>query len=77
MGGSTTGIAFYNAGSERRMYAFCEDYTSGRMLLRYHLGNNDTWGAAPSATFATVTNNLGHNNVEMVTCEKGVWIFIF
>ena len=74
VGGSTTGIAFYNAGSERRMYAFCEDYTSGRMLLRYHLGNNDTWGAAPSATFATVTNNLGHNNVEMVTCEKGVWI---
>lgn len=74
VGGSTTGIAFYNAGNERRMYAFCEDYTSGRMLLRYHLGNNDTWGAAPSATFATVTNNLGHNNVEMVTCEKGVWI---
>lgn len=74
VGGSTTGIAFYNVGSERRMYAFCEDYTSGKMLVRYHLGNNDTWSAAPSATFATVTNKLGHNNVEMVTCEKGVWI---
>ena len=74
VGGSTTGIAFYNSGSERRMYAFCEDYTNGKMLVRYHLGNNDTWSNAPSATFAGISSNLGHNNVEMVTCEKGVWL---
>ena len=74
VGGSTTGIAFYNAGTERRMYAFCEDYTNGKMLLRYHLGNSDTWNKAPSTTFSGISSYLGHNNVEMVTCEKGVWI---
>ena len=74
VGGSTTGIAFYNAGTERRMYAFCEDYSSGKMLVRYHLGNSDTWSSAPSATFSGITSYLGHNNVEIVTCEKGVWI---
>ena len=74
VGGSTTGIAFYNAGSERRMYAFCEDYSGGKMLVRYHLGNSDTWSKAPSDIFSGITGYLGHNNVEMVTCEKGVWL---
>ena len=74
VGGSTTGIAFYNVGSERRMYAFCEDYTNGKMLVRYHLGDNDTWSKAPSATLDGISGYLGHNNVEMVTCEKGVWL---
>ena len=74
VGGSTSGLAFHTANGTRRMYAFCEDYTGGDMLLRYDLGSADTWSKAPSATFATASGLLGHNNVEMVACEKGLWI---
>ena len=74
VGGSTSGLAFHTANGTRLMYAFCEDYTGGDMLLRYDLGSADTWSKAPSATFATASGLLCHNNVEMVACEKGLWI---
>lgn len=74
VGGSTTGVAFHTANGTRRMYAFCEDYTGGDMLLRYDLGTADTWSTAPSATYSTVSGSLGHGNIEIVSCEKGIWV---
>ena len=73
VGGSTPGLAFHNVNGVRCMYALCEDYTDGNMVVRYDLGTANTWSNAPSATFATASALLGHNNVEMVACEKGLW----
>ncbi len=73
VGGSTSGLAFHTANSTRRMYALCEDYTNGNMLVRYDLGTADTWSSAPSATFSAISGYLGHDNVEIVACEKGIW----
>ena len=74
VGGSTSGLAFYTSNGQRKMYSLCEDYTDGNMFVRYDLGTADTWNKAPSTTFATVSALLGHNNVEIVACEKGLWI---
>ena len=44
------------------------------MLLRYDFGTADTWSTAPSATYSTVSGSLGHGNIEIVSCEKGIWV---
>lgn len=80
IGGSMTGIAFYGEGTNRKMLAQCEDFYSTSTiannweLLRYDLGTSDTWDKAPSKTYPDITTILSKHNVEIFTCEKGVWL---
>ena len=76
IGGSMTGIAFYGEGANRKMLAQCEDYYGANKweLLRYDLGTSDTWDKAPSKTYPDITTILSKHNVEIFTCEKGVWL---
>ena len=76
VGGSMTCVDFCGTGNNRKMYSFCEDIKSNdnKFLVRYDLGTADTWGKAPSYIFDGISGYLGNNNVEVATCEKGVWI---
>ena len=76
IGGSMTSIAFYGEGANRKMLAQCEDYYGANKweLLRYDLGTSDTWDKAPSKTYPDITTILSKHNVEIFTCEKGVWL---
>lgn len=76
VGGSITSIAFYGEGATRKMFAQCEDYYGKNQweLLRYDLGTSDTWNKAPSKTYPDITATLNKHNVEIFTCEKGVWL---
>ena len=75
-GGQSTGVAFIGEGADRKMYTFSEDYPTingGNKVLRYDLGQNDTWAAAPSAQFDAVSALLANANVELVATDKGVF----
>ena len=75
-GGQSTGVAFVGTGDDRKMYTFSEDYptsNAGNKVIRYDLGQNDTWAAAPSAQFDAVSALLANVNVELVATEKGVF----
>jgi hypothetical protein len=75
-GGQSTGVAFIGEGADRKMYTFSEDYPTvngGNRVLRYDLGQNDTWAAAPSAQFDAVSTLLANANVELVATDKGVF----
>ncbi len=75
VGGSVTGVTFAGTGSARKMYVFCEDYptgNAGNQVVRYDLGTADTWSAAPSASFSTVSGLLANANVELLATEYGV-----
>lgn len=74
VGGSVTGLAFNGEGSNRKMYAFVEDYNPTNQLVRYDLGTSDTWDKAPSKVYSEVSKYLRKNNIEIVPCEKGLWI---
>lgn len=77
IGGSMTAVAFYGEGANRKMFAQCEDYYNVSPkweLLRYDLGTSDTWNKAPSKTYPEITKYLSRHNVEIFTCEKGVWL---
>ena len=75
-GGQSTGVAFIGTGDDRKMYTFSEDYPTsngGNKVIRYDLGQNDTWAAAPSAQFDAVSALLANANVELVATDKGVF----
>ena len=75
-GGQSTGVAFIGKGADRKMYTFSEDYPTsngGNKVIRYDLGQNDTWAAAPSAQFDAVSALLANANVELVATDKGVF----
>lgn len=75
VGGGATGVTFAGTGSARKMYVFCEDYptgNAGNQVVRYDLGTADTWSAAPSASFSTVSGLLANANVELLATEYGV-----
>jgi hypothetical protein len=56
------------------MYTFCEDYSTGKKLIRYKLGTADTWNTTPTYVFDDISGYLANNNVELAVCEKGVWV---
>ena len=56
------------------MYTFCEDYSTGKKLIRYKLGTADTWNQAPTYVFDGISDYLASSNIEVAVCEKGVWI---
>lgn len=77
-GGGTTGVSFIGEGTDRKMYAFCEDYPSGNagnQLLRYDIGTSDTWTAAPSKAFTTMTAStlFANTNVEVLATANGIF----
>ena len=72
--GSTSGIAFYGEGADRKMYAFVEDLNPTNQLVRYDLGTSDSWSNAPTHFYSTVSGYLTRGNVEVISCDKGLWI---
>ena len=74
VGASTSGIAFHGEGADRKMYAFVEDLNPAKQLVRYDLGTSDSWNNAPSHFYSTVSGYLPKGNVEVVSCDKGLWI---
>ena len=74
VGGSSTCVDFWGTGSQRYMYTFCEDYSTGKKLLRYKLGTADSWSSTPTDVFDGISDYLANNNVEVAVCDKGVWV---
>lgn len=72
--GSTSGIAFHGEGADRKMYAFVEDLNPTKQLVRYDLGTSDSWSNAPTHFYSTVSGYLTRGNVEVISCDKGLWI---
>ncbi len=72
--GSTSGIAFHGEGVDRKMYAFVEDLNPTKQLVRYDLGTSDSWSNAPTHFYSTVSGYLTRGNVEVISCDKGLWI---
>ena len=75
-GGQVSSLAFVGEGADRKMYIFSEDYptaNAGNMVIRYDLGEADSWNKAPSAQFDAISKLLVNANVEIIATDKGVF----
>lgn len=82
VGGGVTSMAFVGEGAERKMFVLCEDYptgNAGNTVLRYDLGDVDSWTSAPTANFGTPDAWLslspsGSTNVEIFSAGNGIFV---
>lgn len=72
---NVSSVAFVGEGEGRKMYAFAEDAVNeapAGSLLRYDLGTADTWAAAPSAAFSSMSSLLSTKDAVLLATENGI-----
>lgn len=72
---NVSSVAFVGEGDGRKMYAFAEDAVNeapAGSLLRYDLGTADTWAAAPSAAFSSMSSLLSTKDAVLLATENGI-----
>ena len=78
IGGNCSSVSFTGEGANRKMYVFGQDYsvdTNGNKLVRYDIGDANSWSEAPSAQFDDISAYLTNtdNNVELLALDNGVF----
>lgn len=75
-GGQATSVAFIGEGADRKMYIFSQDVptvNASNKLLRYDIGESDSWATAPSAQFDAISAKMANANVEILATENGIF----